>query len=744
MDGPVNWRQAEPRAVRAAIARAWLGARGREALGSVVLRPHQRAASARLRALIAQHGGAMLADPVGLGKTYTALAVARDARALVVVAPAALRRMWADALDRAGMRAVFISYEALSRGRVPDATPDLLIADESHHLRNPSTRRYRALARLCAATPVLLLTATPVHNRIDDLRAQLALFLGERTRGMDAGALAALVVKRDAETIEAGGDGDRLPRVATLRWIDIGTDEAILDGILRLPPPVSVADGGDGGVLVALALIRQWASSRASLAAALRRRLAQFEALLEAFSGDRYPTGVQLRAWCYSEGVLQLAFPQIASDRRIPDGATLIDDASAHRDGVATLLRRLGSQSDPDDARAAAVLDVMREHPSSRIVVFAEYAATVEALYRRLVGRGGVAMLTARGGMVAGGRVSRRDLLAQFAPGGDRTVPEARRVRVLIATDLLSEGVNLQAADVVVHADLPWTPARAEQRVGRIRRLGSHHREVFVYALRPPAGADRLLQLEARLRRKIRAAARAVGMQGAIMPRLFSAPACGAPPSLGADARLTQRLARWLDPCRDDANGAALVAAVRAHEAGFVAAVDTGVETRLVTGGPARITDDLECVRDSVEGAGEAATDVDPSLANDVCLRLLEWCEERRSLEVFESAAIAPAVARRRLLHRIDAIASRSPRHLRSRYAPLTRDARRAATATFGAGAEQVLQELAEARMPDEAWLNAVRTFAQLHARRDADREPRVLAVLLLVPPSSAAAAGPR
>jgi Helicase conserved C-terminal domain/SNF2-related domain len=739
----VNWAPAAAGTVRATIARAWLGSRGSETLGSIVLRPHQRAAAARLRALIAAHGGAMLADPVGLGKTYAALSAARSAKALVVVAPAALRGMWADALHRTGIRGSFISYEALSRGRTPPVDADFVIADEAHHVRNPATRRYRALADLSSRATLLLLSATPVHNRLDDLRALLALFLGQRARHLDAGALAEYVVKREADDIASTDRAGSVPRVAAPEWLEIGDDQRVLRGIMRLPPPVSAADGGDGGVLVAMSLVRQWASSRAALESALRTRLAQADALLSAFSGDRYPTRSQLRAWCYSEGAMQLAFPQIASDQLMPDDLTLVDDLGLHRDAVESLLRDVRRAPDPDDARAAALLDVMHRHAQSQIVVFAEFAATVKTLYRRLLPLGGVAMLSGRGGFVAGGRVTRRELLAQFAPGGAERVSPARRVRVLITTDLFSEGVNLHAADVVVHADLPWTPARCEQRIGRIRRLGSPHAEVFVYAMRPPAGADRLLRIEARLRRKIRAAGRAIGIRGAIMPRLFSAPLAEAPKSIGLHARLSRLLERWLEPVACGAGGSALVAAVPSRHPGFIAAVDAGTETTLVTGSPGAITDDLEWVLDAVDRAGAAGAVIPPLVAEQALLRVREWCQERRSMELFDSAALGPAVARRRLLRRIDAIASRSPRHLRSRYAPLAREARRAASLTFGAGSEKVLAELATARMPDEAWLTAVRMFARLHARSDSDGPVRVRALLLLVAASSATVAGP-
>ena len=76
--------------------------------------------------------------------------------------------------------------------------------------------------------------------------------------------------------------------------------------------------------------------------------------------------------------------------------------------------------------------------------------------------------MTAAGARIASGPLPRREILAQFAPDGvprDST-PAARRVDLLVTTDLLSEGVNLQRASVIVHLDIPWNPARLEQREG--------------------------------------------------------------------------------------------------------------------------------------------------------------------------------------------------------------------------------------------------------------------------------------
>ena len=101
-------RWTEPAVVRAQIAASILPERATDTLGDVGLRAHQRDAVNRLRHAIHRFGGALLADDVGLGKTFTALAAVRDMGRLLIVAPASLSAMWTLALERARMNAAFI------------------------------------------------------------------------------------------------------------------------------------------------------------------------------------------------------------------------------------------------------------------------------------------------------------------------------------------------------------------------------------------------------------------------------------------------------------------------------------------------------------------------------------------------------------------------------------------------------------------------------------------------------------
>lgn len=765
---------ASPSAVRAAIAHCILGAphatppgadRAPAArLGAVTLHPHQLDAVHRLRALLADAGGALLADTVGLGKTYVALALARGARRPLVVAPASLRDMWRRAMQAADVHAPLLTFEALSRrgGRTTGAAAalrregeaDFVVVDEAHHARNRATRRYLALGELTAGARVLLLSATPIHNRRADLAALVALFLGQRAHSLDDDELARFVVRRDRSVLPTADHESvrRIPAVSTPVLLPLPADDSLPESILALPPPLPPRDGEDGGALVAHSLVRQWASSDAALRAALRRRLSRARALESSLDRGIYPSAGELRAWTSDGESQQISFAELLAPagERAADVAPLRDAVASHTAAVRALLARLDRDDTRDDARAAALRDVCGRHPGQHVVAFASYAETVATLFRRLRGAVPTGALTAAGAAVAGGTLGRRELLARFAPAACGAPPPrpADRVQLLLATDLLSEGVSLADAAVVVHLDLPWTPARLEQRVGRAARLGSPHDEVVVYAMAPPASAEAALRVEHRLREKLRSAGRVMGIAGAILPGAAALPPFPSAPSPSESAESTRRmLESWRsgDPAADG-----VVAQLRCGLPGFVAACRTSpaaageVErssnvSLLAAIGEREATDDARVVHRAVAAAcsGEA-TAADRAAVSSALAALERWAARRAAIGITGIADGAAIRVRRRVIGRIAAIARRMPAHRRVDLASLAASARRAALAPCGAGGEWVLEELARADLPDEAWLRAVRAFGEsAGAPRAApahDAPLEIVALLLLRP----------
>lgn len=490
------------------------------------LQPHQVPAHARLLAIMARFGGAVLADAVGLGKSYIALAVARSLGApLIVVAPAVLVPQWRALMDRLGAAGRLVTHESLSR-RAPSDSParrserdtaPLLIVDEAHRFREPGTLRYRELARLAVSARVLLVTATPVHNRPADLLHLLRLFLRDHalvglgvpslsaaaraaaSAPLTLPALARIVVARSRRRVVQAWAGLPFPAREAAILIRAATIEPHLvasvgDTLRQLHPP------GGAAALVRLTLLRRFASSVPALTHSLRRYEAFCELRLEAARTHRrlgtrefrrlFPPG--------EETCLQLAFLPLLLD----DGDPAPDDAG-DLETLRWLLQRIRPGPDP---KADALEQLLTERPA-RTIVFTTAAATVHHLRRRLMKKLRVGAVTGRSGWLAMDRVSRQAVIAAFAPGAQRAPQPAAAgvVDVLIATDLLSEGLDLQDAERVVHYDLPWSPARVAQRVGRIDRLASPHANIQTIAFLPPGPLGRALALEHRLALKVSA-----------------------------------------------------------------------------------------------------------------------------------------------------------------------------------------------------------------------------------------------
>jgi hypothetical protein len=715
---------------RRAIAVAMLGDEPtiHARLGSVTLHEHQRSAAAKLLTLIAAHGGAMLADPVGVGKTYVALAIAGRYHAVTIVVPAALRDMWTSALAATDMCASLVTHEALSRQSYEATAGDLVVIDEAHRFRNVQTRRYGAAAELCRGRHVLLLTATPIHNRPSDLAAQLALFLGRRAWQLASNELATYVTRTNEPHRSRG-----LPELSGPHRVTLATGDDWLDDLAALPPPVPASDEGVAAALGTYALVHQWASSRAALVASLKRQLARALALIAAVDDGRMPTRSELAAWSFADDAMQLAFPGlVVFDAEPVDAATIRAALDVFVDSARRLLRRLSASTDPDIERANVLRDIRDRHRGERIIAFAQYAETVNALGRCLSRENGVAILTARGARVAGGPISRRELLSQFMPREAAIdVPIAERIELLLTTDLLSEGLNLQEASVIVHLDLPWNPARLDQRVGRVRRLGSRFETISVYTFSPPATADRLLHLEQRLREKLCVARQTIGVAGHILPPLLgeqTEATVGVAEQWGA-VRL--RLRRWNAPARERTDPA-IAAVVAAHD-GFIACALIDGVPHLVVERDGRLLTDADVVRASVDVLECAPRTVNENSLARARRKLEHWIAEQRGSATIDLKSAAAARARRETLARVSRALARAPRHRRAIIAPLADAARATATAPLGEGAERVLDMLARSELPDEAWLRSIVAFGELniHQRDTESRDDRLIALIL-------------
>ncbi|HXO85291.1 MAG TPA: DEAD/DEAH box helicase, partial [Gemmatimonadales bacterium] len=530
--------EAPPRQVAGSAARALLdGLTLPETTWPAWLAPHQIPAAERLTSILARHGGALLADAVGLGKSYVAVAVAsarQEPFALVV--PAVLVSQWRELLERFGQYEIpLITHESLSkhpdRPRPPSpAFVRLFVVDEAHRFRNPETNRYRALAQMVVGSRVLLVTATPIHNQVGDLIHLLRLFLRDHAlaalgvpslrtaarRDSDTSlaqaAVARLIVARSRERVQSGYAGGSVamvfPRTTTeTRRAGPAPDALLAEltaGVARL------RSGGSAGPLLRLMLLRRLSSSLHAFRAALLRHEAYLDLAGRAAGEGRALSPREFQR-CFpraAESDIQLVLFPLLLD--LPSGGT--EPLDADRTTVARL-RDVVARASTADPKADALQRLLATHPG-KTIVFTDAQPTARYLLQRLRHRR-VAAVFGHAGRFASGDAARRDVLRAFAPRaqGSAAPPATLETDVLVATDLLSEGLNLQDAERVVHYDLPWSPARLAQRVGRIDRLGSEHQSISTVTFLPPPGLARALAIEERLATKT-SAQRVAGIDG--------------------------------------------------------------------------------------------------------------------------------------------------------------------------------------------------------------------------------------
>jgi len=187
--------------------------------------------------------------------------------------------------------------------------------------------------------------------------------------------------------------------------------------------------------------------------------------------------------------------------------------AAALRDDSLALLRTFEACSswNPDhDTKLQTLYRLVTEtHPSEKVLVFTQFADTAGYLAAELQKKNvsGVSAVTGNANDPTG-------LAWRFSPVSNEKrdkVKPADELRILIATDLLSEGQNLQDCAIVVNFDLPWAIVRLIQRAGRVDRIGQQAQEILCYSFLPAEGVERIIRLRNRVRQRLSENAEVVG-----------------------------------------------------------------------------------------------------------------------------------------------------------------------------------------------------------------------------------------
>ncbi len=462
------------------------------------LLPQQIPSFQRILAALNRYHGALLADPVGSGKTYVALAAAsvlNDGTTACLV-PATLAVQWRSTASRLGIATTVCSHEQVSRGVLPRGTRGLVIIDESHHFRNPTTRRYRHLAPWLVGRPVLLVTATPIVNRMEDLIQQLLLALRDNALANDGISSIRAMFSRASPcpalgrvVVEAAVDCSRRPQ--RVQAVCSPTSPECQDStrLIELVDSLRLSRYPPTARLIRGILLRAAGSSPRALAGALRR----YRRLL-LHARDALRAGHQLDRAALQSFTAELGdqlvwwelFPNSGGEPEIE-----LEDLSA-MGGVIASVDALGETPDGKLTRVQSILS-----DGVPTLVFTTWRDTVRYLRDHLTGFR-IAWCTGEQAGIGTTALARSDVLAWFRQA--TTLHGAPQH--LVVTDVAAEGLDLQRAGRVIHYDLPWTPMRLEQREGRSLRLGSHYSNVEVVRFQPPPVLEARINAEAILARK--------------------------------------------------------------------------------------------------------------------------------------------------------------------------------------------------------------------------------------------------
>jgi SNF2 family DNA or RNA helicase len=431
--------------------------------------PFAHQLDAATRVLRRLRGRALLADEVGLGKTIEAGLVLSELRArglaqrVLVVVPAGLVGQWQEELDRKfglpsvvarGGRAspaggeqpvVIASLAAARRDPLRSALTaqawDLVVVDEAHRVRRAASASGR-LVRMLRSRYLLLLTATPVENRLDDV-----FHLVNLVRPGHLGTAREFRSRHGAAESTAPRDLPSLRR----RLAEVMVRHRRSEVALMLP---------------------------SRLAETLRITPSDTEAELYRLISQR--VRVEGRQAAPSRALALRSVQQLAGSSPA---------------AVAPALDKLGWVDLGDRARAIGtpekvrrLIEVVRRHHErgAKVLVFTAFRRTLEVLATALADAGVP-------GVAYHGSLRRRDKDAAVAAfAGD--------VAVMVATEAAGEGRNLQFCHVMVNADVPWNPMQIEQRLGRIHRIGQDHDVVVTNLVGRGTIEERILRvLEAKI-----------------------------------------------------------------------------------------------------------------------------------------------------------------------------------------------------------------------------------------------------
>ena len=588
-----------------------------------------------------KYNGVVLADSVGLGKSYIGAPLVQDATTsrdeVLIIAPNRLKPMWKRELLDAETgefpttaEKTFISFNKLSRLSEKEIQRfrgvDLVLVDEAHNLRNTGTQRYDKLQSIGRqGKKFVMLTATPIHNSVRDVDNLIKVFAddddfdielggmspseifkeydrlsgevndgdeetssdeattGDRRRlaeleGRIESIMREVIISRDRKYVLDNYDDitidgrqisvpERQPRLITpddprldelySDIVDavIGTDE-FEDSGLNIPYVSADRYDADGdekeeliieyqnaSILMLINLLKRLESSLAAFEDSVdrlmeRERITRHIATGDLEDADARRDAVEQIRDTFDEGFTRdidfedvaEAITQVSPDKREEIVADIEEDLAVlerirnqARDALQT--DEGGRTKDAKAERLRLLLD--RELTGEKVLLFSQYVPTITHLFEQITDENPAHTQVATVGddpggptvgYVHGGSGYSERIVERFAPEAqDADVGENEAIDILLATDVLGVGQNLQDARVLVNYDLHWNPMKMEQRIGRIDRITTRHDSLWIYNFAPTGDLRRQLGLIERIEEKIQDIASTFGHAAPIL-----------------------------------------------------------------------------------------------------------------------------------------------------------------------------------------------------------------------------------
>lgn len=576
---------------------------------AVDLAEFQDDAVKKARRILARYDGVLIADSVGLGKTWIGKKLLEDfayhrRQKALVVCPASLRGMWRKELAGATIAAEVVGMEALGREEFDTrkyGDCDVILMDESHNFRNDTSNRYLALDSIIQLNggrgrdgerkKLILLSATPINNDLYDLASQIRLFtqsqpdyfreagIGDfnayfrrarrlaKNEGQAAGVvlfnlLEEIMVRNTRPYIKAAypnatinGKQVVFPNrtLHTVRYNLGSTYGGLYDEIVAAIDALSLApyklEAYRKESAVRDEQEHEWETGRemALIGIFKTRFLKRLESSIEAFrlSLKRALTFEEtykdylLDGRVVSSKDFHKAMRFLSRDEEddlaagsVADELDAVSEAKEYIESLPTVdlndfdLRKLTHDVEQDvellknlydktaslaqsDGKVARLKELLAgELKGKKVLIFSMFKDTSRYLHRSLTEDSD--WLTSADDphirrIDSGNHPDERpSILSQFAPigSGDSEPPE-NEIDILVSTDVLSEGQNLQDCGSIINYDLTWNPIRLVQRNGRIDRLGSPHSDITIHNMFPEEELEALLHLIERLSTRI-------------------------------------------------------------------------------------------------------------------------------------------------------------------------------------------------------------------------------------------------